>query len=148
MLIFSCGVCAIIPLTQLFTIEYAALFEVHNARLAALQLPFPVSGSSNHFKTSVLREIHGWDAWNVTEDADIGLRLARFGYDVGVLDSTTREEAPVSFKVWLGQRRRWFKGWMRLERCSIKRFNINDLTRFLVLHFLPVATMSQQNLPV
>ncbi|WP_161607285.1 glycosyltransferase family 2 protein [Methyloferula stellata] len=76
-------------------------------------LPLPVSGSSNHFRTSVLREIHGWDAWNVTEDADIGLRLARFGYSVGVLDSTTYEEAPISLKAWFGQRRRWFKGWLQ-----------------------------------
>lgn len=100
-------------LTHLFAIEYAALFHVQNIGLADLGLPLPVSGSSNHFRTSILREIHGWDAWNVTEDADIGLRLARFGYSVGVLDSTTYEEAPVSLKAWFGQRRRWFKGWLQ-----------------------------------
>jgi cellulose synthase/poly-beta-1,6-N-acetylglucosamine synthase-like glycosyltransferase len=100
-------------LTHLFAIEYAALFHVQNIGLADQGLPLPASGSSNHFRTSVLREIHGWDAWNVTEDADIGLRLARFGYSVGVLDSTTYEEAPVSLKAWFGQRRRWFKGWLQ-----------------------------------
>lgn len=98
-------------LTQLFAIEYAALFELQNVGLADLGLPFPVSGSSNHFRTSVLREIHGWDAWNVTEDADVGLRLARFGYSIDMLDSITHEEAPVSIDAWLKQRQRWFKGW-------------------------------------
>ncbi len=100
-------------LTGLFAIEYSALFELQNIGLADMHLPFPVSGSSNHFRTAVLREIHGWDAWNVTEDADIGLRLARFGYCVDVLDSVTLEEAPLSRKAWLGQRRRWYKGWFQ-----------------------------------
>jgi hypothetical protein len=100
-------------LTRLFAIEYAALFRLQNEGLADLDLPIPVSGSSNHFRTSILRAVHGWDAWNVTEDADIGLRLARFGYSIGVLDSTTYEEAPVSLDGWLKQRRRWYKGWFQ-----------------------------------
>ncbi len=100
-------------LTRLFAIEYASLFNLQNIGLADLGLPIPVSGSSNHFRTGVLREIGGWDAWNVTEDADIGLRLTRFGYFVGVLESTTHEEAPVSLAGWFGQRRRWFKGWLQ-----------------------------------
>jgi cellulose synthase/poly-beta-1,6-N-acetylglucosamine synthase-like glycosyltransferase len=100
-------------LCRLFAIEYAALFHLQNPGLAELGLPLPLSGSSNHFRTSILRAIHGWDAWNVTEDADIGLRLARFGYSAGVLESTTCEEAPVSFDGWLKQRRRWYKGWFQ-----------------------------------
>ena len=55
---------------------------------------FPLGGTSNHFRTSVLRDIHGWDAWNVTEDADLGIRLARLGYAVKDLPSSTLEEAP------------------------------------------------------
>lgn len=66
-----------------------------------------------HFKTSVLREVGGWDAWNVTEDADLGFRLARFGYRSVTFYSTTQEEAPATFKPWLGQRSRWMKGWMQ-----------------------------------
>ena len=66
-----------------------------------------------HFRTSVLRQVKGWDAWNVTEDADLGLRLARWGYSVETLDATTLEEAPVTLEAWLGQRRRWHKGWMQ-----------------------------------
>jgi cellulose synthase/poly-beta-1,6-N-acetylglucosamine synthase-like glycosyltransferase len=61
----------------------------------------------------VLREVGGWDAWNVTEDADLGFRLARFGYRSVTFDSTTDEEAPIRFKAWLGQRSRWMKGWMQ-----------------------------------
>jgi cellulose synthase/poly-beta-1,6-N-acetylglucosamine synthase-like glycosyltransferase len=66
-----------------------------------------------HFRTAVLREVGGWDAWNVTEDADLGFRLARFGYRSVTFDSTTNEEAPIRFKAWLGQRSRWMKGWMQ-----------------------------------
>jgi len=98
-------------LTRLFAIEYATLFEVMLRGLANLRLPLPLGGSSNHFRTGVLREICAWDAWNVTEDADIGLRLARLGYRCETLQSTTDEEAPAFFTTWLTQRMRWSKGW-------------------------------------
>jgi cellulose synthase/poly-beta-1,6-N-acetylglucosamine synthase-like glycosyltransferase len=100
-------------LTRLFAIEYAVLFDVLNPGLAGLGLPLPLGGSSNHFRTGVLREICGWDAWNVTEDADLGLRLARLGFRIGVLPSSTQEEAPARLDAWLTQRRRWSKGWMQ-----------------------------------
>ncbi|HUG60860.1 MAG TPA: glycosyltransferase, partial [Methylomirabilota bacterium] len=59
-----------------------------------------------------LEEALAWDPFNVTEDADLGLRLMRYGFTVDVLDSATREEAPQKVRVWLAQRRRWLKGWM------------------------------------
>ncbi len=98
-------------LTRLFSIEYAALFEVMMQGMSSLRLPLTLGGSSNHFRTAVLREICAWDAWNVTEDADIGLRLARLGYRCETLRSTTDEEAPARFNAWLTQRMRWSKGW-------------------------------------
>jgi cellulose synthase/poly-beta-1,6-N-acetylglucosamine synthase-like glycosyltransferase len=100
-------------LTAMFAAEYAGQFDVFLPGFAAMRLPLPLGGSSNHFRTSTLREVGGWDAWNVTEDADLGFRLARFGYRSVTFDSTTREEAPAAFKVWLGQRSRWMKGWMQ-----------------------------------
>ena len=99
-------------LTRLFAIEYAALFDVVNPGLAALRCPVPLGGTSNHFRTAALRRVNGWDAWNVTEDIDLGIRLARFGERVATLESTTFEEAPRTLKAWLAQRRRWQKGWM------------------------------------
>lgn len=100
-------------LPKMFAIGYAALFDAYNPGLSRLGAPVPLGGTSNHFRTSALRRIGGWDAWNVTEDIDLGLRLARNGYRVEALDSTTHEEAPASLRAWLGQRRRWFKGWMQ-----------------------------------
>lgn len=100
-------------LTAMFAAEYAGQFDVFLPGFAAMRLPLPLGGSSNHFRTSILREVGGWDAWNVTEDADLGFRLARFGYRSVTFDSTTGEEAPVAFKAWLGQRSRWMKGWMQ-----------------------------------
>lgn len=100
-------------LTRLFAIEYAALFDVCNPGLAALGLPLLLGGTSNHFRTAALRAAGGWDAWNVTEDADLGLRLARKGYAVEMLGATTCEEAPACLGSWLRQRRRWFKGWIQ-----------------------------------
>jgi cellulose synthase/poly-beta-1,6-N-acetylglucosamine synthase-like glycosyltransferase len=100
-------------LSRTFAAEYAGQFDVFLPGLAAMRMPLPLGGSSNHFRTAVLREVGGWDAWNVTEDADLGFRLARFGYRSVTFDSTTTEEAPIRFKAWLGQRSRWMKGWMQ-----------------------------------
>lgn len=100
-------------LPALFRIEYAALFDVTKSGSARLGHPIPLGGTSNHFRTQVLRDIGLWDAWNVTEDADLGFRLARHGYRVGDLSSTTDEEAPAKLAAWMAQRTRWLKGWMQ-----------------------------------
>ncbi|MEX2034645.1 MAG: glycosyltransferase [Xanthobacteraceae bacterium] len=100
-------------LSRLFAAEYAGLFDVFLPGLAAWRLPLPLGGSSNHFRTAVLRRVGAWDPYNVTEDADLGMRLARFGYRTAVIPSTTYEEAPARFAPWLRQRTRWFKGWMQ-----------------------------------
>jgi cellulose synthase/poly-beta-1,6-N-acetylglucosamine synthase-like glycosyltransferase len=108
-------------LTRMFTAEYAGQFDVFLPGLAAMRMPLPLGGSSNHFRAAVLREVGGWDAWNVTEDADLGFRLARFGYRSVTFDSTTKEEAPIRFKAWLGQRSRWMKGWMQTWRVHMRK---------------------------
>jgi cellulose synthase/poly-beta-1,6-N-acetylglucosamine synthase-like glycosyltransferase len=121
-------------LTRFFTIEYAALFDVINPGLAEIGSPIPLGGTSNHFRTSVLKDVHGWDAWNVTEDADLGLRLARLGHGVMDLPSSTLEEAPSTLRAWMQQRTRWMKGfvqtsishsrkpWTTLSQLGIWRF--------------------------
>ncbi len=96
-----------------FAAEYAGQFDVFLPGLSVLGLPLPLGGSSNHFRTAALREVGGWDAYNVTEDADLGFRLARFGYRAMPFASTTFEEAPARFGGWLRQRTRWMKGWMQ-----------------------------------
>jgi hypothetical protein len=100
-------------LTRMFTIEYAALFDVLNPGLAEIGCPIALGGTSNHFRTDVLRQVHGWDAWNVTEDADLGIRLARLGYEVKDLPSSTLEEAPGTLRLWMRQRTRWMKGFVQ-----------------------------------
>jgi cellulose synthase/poly-beta-1,6-N-acetylglucosamine synthase-like glycosyltransferase len=100
-------------LSKLFAIEYAILFDVINPGLCALDLPIPLGGSSNHFRVRSLVGVGAWDEWNVTEDADLGVRLARFGYRVKALDSDTWEEAPFEVGNWFRQRVRWQKGWMQ-----------------------------------
>jgi len=100
-------------LSRLFALEYAALFDLINPGLCALGLPIALGGTSNHFRVAALVAVGGWDEWNVAEDADLGIRLARYGYKIGTLDSDTSEEAPHEFRNWLRQRVRWQKGWMQ-----------------------------------
>ena len=100
-------------LARQFALEYAALFQIVVPGLASLDMPVMLGGTSNHFRASALRHVMGWDPWNVTEDADLGIRLARFGYRIGTVASQTQEEAPAHFTSWFAQRRRWLKGWMQ-----------------------------------
>ncbi|MBX9574488.1 MAG: glycosyltransferase [Caulobacteraceae bacterium] len=96
-----------------FALEYAALFEVMLPGLARLGLPFPLGGTSNHFRADVLRAIGGWDAHNVTEDADLGFRLHRQGWRMDVITRPTIESPPGGLQDWLPQRVRWMKGFMQ-----------------------------------
>jgi len=100
-------------LTALFAGEYAGQFGLLLPFLARLRLPMPLGGTSNHFRTRSLREMGGWDAFNVTEDADLGTRLSRLRYRTATLSSQTHEEAPISLLAWMAQRTRWMKGWMQ-----------------------------------
>lgn len=107
-------------LTHQFALEYAGLFDVMLDGLAQLHKPIPLGGTSNHFRRAALESVGGWDPWNVTEDADLGLRLYRSGYRVETLRSTTHEEAPVTMKAWLNQRTRWLKGWMQTSAIHLR----------------------------
>ena len=99
-------------ITRQFALEYCLRYELTLPGLARLGLPIPLGGTSNHFRTAVLRELGGWDAWNVTEDADLGMRCAALGYRVEVADSCTYGEMPHKIGAWTKQRTRWLKGFM------------------------------------
>jgi len=100
-------------LTKLFTLEYSYWFDYMLPGLDALKLPIPLGGTSNHFRIEKLRELGGWDPFNVTEDADLGIRANARGYKVGILNSTTYEEANNKVKNWINQRSRWQKGYLQ-----------------------------------
>ena len=107
--------------SALFAVEYAGLFRVLLPLLAAKRLPMPLGGTSNHFRTRVLQQVGGWDPYNVTEDADLGLRLYRSGYRCGTIERPTYEEAPTESRAWFGQRTRWFKGWLQTWLVLMRR---------------------------
>ena len=131
-------------LTRLFTAEYCGQFDVLLPALARWQLPLPLGGSSNHFQTAALRKASAWDPYNVTEDADLGMRLSRLGYETSVMGSTTYEEAPGRMMPWLNQRTRWFKGWVRPVKSQYFSLLLNGITHSLDRVLRSVATTSQQ----
>jgi cellulose synthase/poly-beta-1,6-N-acetylglucosamine synthase-like glycosyltransferase len=100
-------------LTKMFTLEYSYWFDCLLPGLDNLGLPIPLGGTSNHFDLQKLKKIGAWDPFNVTEDADLGIRAAAEGYKVGVIQSTTFEEANSKLPNWLRQRSRWVKGYMQ-----------------------------------
>ncbi|GAB2706482.1 glycosyltransferase [Mucilaginibacter koreensis] len=100
-------------LTRMFTLEYSYWFDYMLPGLDTLDIPIPLGGTSNHFKLDRLIELGGWDAFNVTEDADLGVRAYAKGYKVAIVNSTTYEEANNEFFNWIRQRSRWIKGYMQ-----------------------------------
>jgi cellulose synthase/poly-beta-1,6-N-acetylglucosamine synthase-like glycosyltransferase len=100
-------------ITKWFTIEYALWFSFFLPGLASMNAPIPLGGTSNHFRRVTLQALGAWDPFNVTEDADLGIRMFREGYTVKVLDSSTYEEANSDFVNWMKQRSRWLKGYLQ-----------------------------------
>lgn len=100
-------------LTKLFTSEYSLWFDLILPGLQSINTTIPLGGTSNHFRTKQLQKMQGWDAFNVTEDCDLGIRLVKHGYKTAVLDSTTFEEANSELKNWFWQRTRWIKGYIQ-----------------------------------
>lgn len=99
-------------LTRWFTQEYSMWFDLLLPGLMQLDIPIPLGGTSNHFKTEILKKLNAWDPYNVTEDADLGIRLYGEGFTTGIVDSRTWEEANSRTGNWIRQRSRWIKGYM------------------------------------
>ena len=131
-------------LTRQFAVEYATLFDLMLPLLAWLRMPVPLGGTSNHFRTHVLRSLGGWDPFNVTEDADLGLRLARHGFFTRILASTTQEEAPSDLKSWMPQRARWLKGWIQTwavhTRAPLESIRDMGLVPYAMAQILMIGT--------
>ncbi len=122
-------------LTRMFTLEYSMWFDYMLPGMEALKVPIPLGGTSNHFKTRQLLELGGWDPFNVTEDADLGVRASALGYTVATIDSTTFEEANCRYGNWIRQRSRWIKGYMQTflvhMRNPARLLRVSGLREFL-----------------
>jgi len=127
-------------LSAMFAIEYQTLFNGILPVLGRWRVPMPLGGTSNHFKTEILRQVGAWDPYNVTEDADLGVRLFREGYRCETLTLPTYEEAPPHLSAWLKQRTRWIKGWMQTilvhSRNPLRFFKELGAMNFLAFHML------------
>ncbi|SNR43842.1 glycosyltransferase family 2 protein [Puniceibacterium sediminis] len=108
-------------LSRCFAIEYATWFRVLLPGLARLGFAIPLGGTTVFFRRAALEKVRGWDAHNVTEDADLGIRLARYGYVTELLPTVTREEANNRIWPWIKQRSRWLKGYMVTYRVHMRR---------------------------
>lgn len=134
-------------LSFLFSIEYLILFGYLLKGLEIIKAPIPLGGTSNHFKTKILKLSGGWDPYNVTEDADLGYRIAKHGYKTKILDSITWEEAPISLVPWFKQRSRWIKG--HIQTYIVHLRNVSKLEKtygnvgimgFHIFLILPILT--------
>jgi glycosyltransferase XagB len=131
-------------LTRWFTIEYSMWFDLFLPGLDASKAPIPLGGTSNHFKKDALIEAGAWDPYNVTEDADLGIRIHKRGYKTAVVDSTTYEEANSHAYNWIRQRSRWIKGyiqtWLVHMRDPIKLIRSIGFKSFLSFQFVVAGT--------
>jgi cellulose synthase/poly-beta-1,6-N-acetylglucosamine synthase-like glycosyltransferase len=132
-------------ITKQAALDYRLWFELLLQGLDKIGVPMPLGGTSNHFRTAVLRCVHAWDPFNVTEDADLGIRLAALGHRVSMLDSTTFEEAPDRIGAWLKQRSRWLKGYMQTwlvhSRCTSQFVGQAGIRGILAFHLFIGGTV-------
>ena len=108
-------------ITKWFTCEYLTHFGLYLRGIAECWHPMPLGGTSTHFRTAVIRKVGGWNAWNVTEDCELGMRLAAEGFDCLTLDSVTWEEAAPRPRTWILQRSRWVKGFAQTGLILLRR---------------------------
>ena len=108
-------------LTRWFSMEYDQWFGAVLPAVQEARCVVPLGGTSNHMPVRVWREVGGWDEHNVTEDADLGVRLARYGYRTVILDSITLEEANSDVINWIRQRSRWYKGYLQTQIVHTRR---------------------------
>ena len=131
-------------LTRWFTVEYSMWFDLFLPGLSATSAPIPLGGTSNHFKKDVLVEIGAWDPFNVTEDADLGVRLFKRGYKTAIVESTTFEEANSQVRNWIRQRSRWIKGyiqtWLVHMRQPVRLIHEIGMKGFLSFQFVVGGT--------
>lgn len=109
------------PLTRAFSAEYSLWFDLVLPGLQSISAPIPLGGTSNHFSTHILRLLKGWDSFNVTEDADLGTRLFKKGYQTIIVDSETLEEANSQVRNWFAQRGRWIQGYIQTYLVHMRR---------------------------
>lgn len=131
-------------ITKFFHLEYEMLFSFFLVSLCALNLPIPLGGTSNHFKVDVIKNIGMWDPYNVTEDAELGIKLSDMGYKVGMVDSYTYEEGHISVFTWIRQRVRWCKGFiitLALFLCT-KNSKMRLIDKLSVILFLGFSILS------
>ncbi|WP_006245119.1 glycosyltransferase [Mycolicibacterium tusciae] len=131
-------------LTAWFTAEYALWFGYLLPGMMMSTSPIPLGGTSNHLRHAVLDEIGAWDPFNVTEDADLGLRIAAHGYRTAVIDSSTLEEANSDPINWIRQRSRWYKGylqtWLVHIRQPVRLFRTLGLRGFVRFNLVLAGT--------
>jgi cellulose synthase/poly-beta-1,6-N-acetylglucosamine synthase-like glycosyltransferase len=127
-------------LTRQFAMEYAAHFHALLPLYARLGWPLPLGGTSNHFCACALRRAGGWDAYNVTEDADLGFRLHRLGYRSDVIAPMTMEEAPIRAWPWICQRTRWLKGYAQTVAVHSRPNTGDDEVSPLIPIFFTIGT--------
>lgn len=130
-----------------FTIEYNSWFRLMLPGIAALGLVVPLGGTTLFFRRDVLEQLGGWDAHNVTEDADLGVRLARHGYRTELIDSVTEEEANCRLWPWVKQRSRWLKGYAMTWSTHMRRPGLLwrqlGAWRFFGFQIMFLGTLSQ-----
>lgn len=131
-------------LTAWFTAEYALWFGYLLPGMMVSTSPIPLGGTSNHLRRDILRRIGAWDPFNVTEDADLGLRIASNGYRTAVIDSYTLEEANSDVINWIRQRSRWYKGylqtWLVHTREPVKLYRTLGLRGFVRFNLVLAGT--------
>jgi cellulose synthase/poly-beta-1,6-N-acetylglucosamine synthase-like glycosyltransferase len=116
-------------LTRFFNLEYLNWFGLTIHGLSKAQLSdypvIPLGGTSNHYDLEVLKSMGGHDAYNITEDAALGVHFALENKKIKTINSVTEELAVDELWTWIKQRTRWNLGHLITYVVFSRNFNEN-----------------------
>ena len=137
-------------ISRFFNLEYLLHWRIMSWGIKRMQgkiAVIPLGGTSQHLRTSTLKQLGGWDSYNVTEDCDLGIKLSRMGKSIVLSESTTVEFAVDKVWAWIKQRTRWQMGFIMTYMNHSKDLIslIKDLGIYRFIHFLILTIGSVLN---
>ena len=137
--------------TRLVALERIGGYRVDQEARDNLGLIVQFGGTVGGFRSSLLKNLRGWDETVLAEDTDLTFRIYLAGYRIPYnIDAECYEEAVDNWKAYRQQRYRWAKGHMQCffkhswNVLKSKNLNVKEKIDGLLLlnvYFIPILAL-------
>jgi cellulose synthase/poly-beta-1,6-N-acetylglucosamine synthase-like glycosyltransferase len=125
------------------------MYEYSISGRAKLGLFVPIEGTCTFIRKDLIEEVGGWNEYSLTEDLDLSLKLTDKGYKIIYSPAVISwREVPVSLRVLIRQRLRWYRGHLEVSIGKISKINwkIIDGTLIVLTPFFMVLNVINYSL--